>query len=90
MVVSNFTPVPREGMRIGVPDGPQRWREVLNTDSMHYGGANLGNGSGTLEVEDEPSHGRPRSIRLLLPPLATLFLVPAGPEPTEPGDQSAS
>ena len=77
MVVSNFTPVPREGVRIGVPDGPQRWREVLNTDSVHYGGANLGNGSGTLEVEDEHSHGRSRSIRMMLPPLATLFLVPA-------------
>ncbi len=77
MVVSNFTPVPRELTRIGAPDGVDRWREVLNTDSVHYGGANRGNGSGTIGVEGEPWHGRARSIRLVLPPLATLFLLPA-------------
>jgi 1,4-alpha-glucan branching enzyme len=77
LVVANLTPVPREHVRLGVPPGPQRWREVLNTDSVHYGGANLGNGHGPIEVEGIASHGRAQSIRLVAPPLATVFLVPA-------------
>jgi 1,4-alpha-glucan branching enzyme len=80
MVVCNLTPVPRHDFALGVPDGagdPQAWREVLNTDSTYYGGSNLGNGPAPIGVRDEPSHGRGRSIRLTLPPLATLYLVPA-------------
>ena len=77
LVVCNFTPVPREAVRLGVPAGPARWREVLNTDSAYYGGANLGNGPGAIEVEPVASHGRTQSIRLVAPPLASVFLVPA-------------
>ncbi|MBP6902003.1 MAG: 1,4-alpha-glucan branching protein GlgB [Burkholderiaceae bacterium] len=75
IVVCNFTPVPREGYRLGVPDG-SAWREALNTDSAHYGGSNLGNGGLALPAQPRPAHGRPHSITLTLPPLATLFLVP--------------
>ncbi|MFO1252592.1 MAG: 1,4-alpha-glucan branching protein GlgB [Inhella sp.] len=74
MVVCNLTPVPREGYRIGCPGAA--WRERLNTDSEHYGGSNLGNGSGPLTVEPIPAHGRSHSLALTLPPLATLFLSP--------------
>ena len=78
LVVSNFTPVPREAVRLGVPDGPRRWREVLNTDSSFYGGTDLGNGAaGWLEAQPTPCHGRAQSIQLTVPPLATVFLVPA-------------
>jgi 1,4-alpha-glucan branching enzyme len=78
MVVCNFTPVPRVVYRIGLPDGvPGAWREVLNSDSEHYGGSNLGNGAGTLLAADESAQGHPRSLGLTLPPLATIFLVPA-------------
>ena len=79
IVVSNMTPVPRHGFRLGVPDeaGAGAWREVLNTDSAFYGGSNLGNGGQTLPVQAVPWHGRARSIELLVPPLATMFLVPA-------------
>ena len=77
LVVCNFTPVPRDAVRLGVPAGPARWREVLNTDSAFYGGANLGNGHGPIEVEPVGSQGRGQSIRIVAPPLATLFLVPA-------------
>jgi 1,4-alpha-glucan branching enzyme len=70
--------VPRRGFRLGVPDGAAAWREAINTDASHYGGSNLGNGSLALPVAAEPAHGRPQSIRLDLPPLATLMLVPAG------------
>jgi 1,4-alpha-glucan branching enzyme len=78
LVISNFTPVPREGVRLGVPDGPVCWREVLNTDSAYYGGTDLGNGAaGWLNAQAMPSHGRAQSIQLTVPPLATVFLVPA-------------
>lgn len=78
IVISNFTPVPRNDYRVGIPgDAPNSWHEALNTDSRHYGGSDLGNGAGTLHAEQVSAHGHRRSIRLTLPPLSTLFLVPA-------------
>jgi 1,4-alpha-glucan branching enzyme len=76
IVVANMTPVPREGLRLGVPEGARAWTEALNTDSAHYGGSNLGNGGKSLPVEPIHSHGRRQSIVLTIPPLATVFLVP--------------
>jgi 1,4-alpha-glucan branching enzyme len=77
IVISNMTPVPREGLRLGVPEGAPAWQEALNTDSAHYGGSNLGNGGARLDVDAIHSHGRRQSIVLTVPPLATVFLVPA-------------
>jgi 1,4-alpha-glucan branching enzyme len=75
LVVSNMTPVPRSGYRIGVPR-PGTWHELLNTDSSFYGGSDLGNG-GTVATTPLQSHGEAQSVELTLPPLATLFLRPA-------------
>ncbi|MBP6674146.1 MAG: 1,4-alpha-glucan branching enzyme, partial [Vitreoscilla sp.] len=75
LVVSNMTPVPRMGYRLGIPEGFGGWREALNSDAAVYGGSNLGNGGSTLAVQGEGAHGRGQSIVLTLPPLATLFLV---------------
>ncbi len=72
LVVSNMTPVPRPGFRIGVPR-PGYWRELLNTDAEVYGGSNIGN-SGGLGTEARPMHGEAQSLNLTLPPLSTLFL----------------
>ncbi len=72
--VFNFTPVPRENYKIGVPVGGV-YREFLNTDSEIYGGTNLGNG-GTVRSEDIPWQGFPFSLTLTLPPLAGLVLKP--------------
>jgi 1,4-alpha-glucan branching enzyme len=77
IVVCNFTPVPRVGYRLGVPGEVGAWREALNTDSAHYGGSNMGNADATLASEVVAAHGRGQSIVLTLPPLATVFLVPA-------------
>jgi 1,4-alpha-glucan branching enzyme len=74
LVVSNFTPVPRPGYRVGVPE-PGYYREVVNTDSAVYGGSDLGNAGGVL-AESVPWHGQPCSLGLMLPPLATLILRP--------------
>jgi 1,4-alpha-glucan branching enzyme len=72
VVICNFTPVVRYGYRIGVPERGL-YREILNSDSHVYGGSNVGN-LGGIEAEDSPSHGRPHSLALTLPPLATVFL----------------
>jgi len=72
VVVLNFTPVPRQAYRIGVPrEGI--YRELLNTDSQHYGGSDLGNGSG-LKTDSLPWMNRPASLTLTLPPLACVVL----------------
>ena len=71
LVVCNFTPVARSGYRLGVPRGGL-WKEILNGDSPDYGGSGQGNFGG-LEAEPVPSHGRPHSLSLTLPPLAALF-----------------
>jgi 1,4-alpha-glucan branching enzyme len=72
IVVSNFTPVPREGYRIGVPL-PGFYREALNTDAEIYGGGNVGNGGG-VHTEAAESHGHSCALCLTLPPLGTLIL----------------
>jgi 1,4-alpha-glucan branching enzyme len=75
VVICNFTPVVREGYRIGVPEGGF-YEECLNTDSKHYGGSNVGNLTG-IEAEAVAMHGHPFSLSLTLPPAATLMLRPA-------------
>ncbi|MBI4351379.1 MAG: 1,4-alpha-glucan branching protein GlgB [Elusimicrobia bacterium] len=71
LAVCNFTPVPRHGYRVGVPrDG--FWKELLNSDSAAYRGSGLGN-MGGVPAEPAPSHGRPWSLLLTLPPLSITF-----------------
>jgi 1,4-alpha-glucan branching enzyme len=72
VVVCNLTPVPREGYRIGVPLSGY-YRERINTDAAVYGGSNVGNAGG-VGAEEVSSHGRPYSLCLTLPPLATVIL----------------
>jgi 1,4-alpha-glucan branching enzyme len=72
VVAVNFTPVPRQGYVIGVPE-PGRYVELLNSDAEIYGGSNLGNGGG-LHSEPVPAHGRPHRLSLVLPPLGCLIL----------------
>jgi 1,4-alpha-glucan branching enzyme len=72
--VCNFSPVPRYGHRIGLPQAG-RWAEVLNTDSELYGGSNVGN-LGMIEAEDISWDGQPSSARVTLPPLACIWLIP--------------
>lgn len=76
VVVCNFTPVVRQNYRVGVPRGG-RWTERLNTDAAIYGGSNVGNG-GLVASESIAWHGRPESLSLTLPPLATIVLQHAG------------
>lgn len=73
IIVSNFTPVVRENYRIGVKE-EGIYKEVLNSDSVYYMGSNVGN-YGKIECEEIPSHNKPYSINLTLPPLSTLFII---------------
>lgn len=70
--VCNFTPVPRLGYRIGVPE-PGEYREVFNSDRPEYGGSGQGN-VGPLRTDPIPWSGRPYSIQLTVPPLAVIVL----------------
>ncbi|MEW6120286.1 MAG: 1,4-alpha-glucan branching protein GlgB [Pseudomonadota bacterium] len=74
IVLFNFTPVPRRGYRIGVPLDTA-WCEILNTDSMYYGGSNLGNGQ-PLQAQSMPWMDFEHSIEVTLPPLGAIFLKP--------------
>ncbi|VAX10029.1 1,4-alpha-glucan (glycogen) branching enzyme, GH-13-type [hydrothermal vent metagenome] len=72
LIILNFTPVPRTDYRIGVPL-PGAYREILNSDSEHYAGSNIGN-AGLVQTEVIPCMGRNHSLMLNLPPLAALVL----------------
>ncbi|HZP25777.1 MAG TPA: 1,4-alpha-glucan branching protein GlgB [Dehalococcoidia bacterium] len=74
LMVCNFTEVPRPAYRVGVPRGGA-WRELLNSDATEFGGSGTGNPS-DIFATDKHYHGRPHSLSLNLPPLATLFLKP--------------
>lgn len=82
VVVLNFTPVPRHGYRLGVPCAGL-FQELLNSDSGHYGGSNLGN-AGWVRTEPVPAHGRPQSLCLTLPPLSGLILAWTSPAAGHP------
>jgi 1,4-alpha-glucan branching enzyme len=74
LVACNFTPVPREKYRVGVPMGGW-WKELLNSDGKEYAGSGMGNGGGVM-AEQKEQHGRPFSLELTLPPLGAVFLRP--------------
>ena len=71
LVVTNFTPVPRAGFRVGVPVAGH-WDEVLNSDAALYGGSDTGTPGGAVS-QDVPEHGCAASIEITVPPLATVF-----------------
>ena len=74
LAVFNFTPLPRENYRLGVP-GAGTWREILNTDARDYGGSGWGS-LGEVEATPVPYHGRSHSLVLTLPALGAVFLKP--------------
>jgi 1,4-alpha-glucan branching enzyme len=71
LVVGNFTPVPRQSYRVGVPRSGF-WAEVLNSDSAIYGGSGQGNFGG-VDATSVAAQGRPHSLSLTLPPLSVVF-----------------
>jgi 1,4-alpha-glucan branching enzyme len=74
LVAANFTPVPHESYRLGVPV-PGPWTPLLESDATRFGG------SGTVNVgmatHAEPSHGYPQSVEIGLGPLSVSFFAPS-------------
>lgn len=75
IVISNFTPVVREGYRFGVNSAGE-YREIVNSDDLHYKGSGVSAGA-TVETEEVWSHGKPNSLSVTVPPLATVYLYQA-------------
>lgn len=78
--ITNFSPVPHHRYRLPLPDvaglemAGVKWREVINTDDLKYGGSNLLNE--LLTAEQVASHGRRNSLLITLAPLATHWFAP--------------
>ncbi|MEU8809259.1 1,4-alpha-glucan branching enzyme [Streptomyces violaceoruber] len=68
LAVSNFSPVVRHEYALAVGDEAVAWQEVLNTDAEEYGGGGVAN--------PDPVKPEDGSIRITLPPLATVWLMP--------------
>ncbi len=73
---ANFTPVPREGYRIGLPRAGE-WRVILDTNATFFGGTGFG-GTRNAWASDEPYQGQPCSAFVTLPPLSVVWLVSPG------------
>jgi 1,4-alpha-glucan branching enzyme len=74
VVVANWTPVPWEGYRLGVP-AARRYRVLLNSDATTWGGSGAGP-SRSLAAMPVPAHGRANSVVMTLPPLGVVYLAP--------------
>ncbi|MGW3253915.1 1,4-alpha-glucan branching enzyme [Streptomyces fungicidicus] len=71
LAVSNFSPVVRHDYPLGVGDEVIAWQEILNTDAACYGGSGV--------THPDPVKPEDGSLRLTLPPLATVWLTPVAP-----------
>lgn len=71
VVVVNFAGTAHFDYRIGLPNSGM-WREIINTDSVGYGGSGVGN-LGAVYTEDTPWAGRPYSARVQIPALGVLY-----------------
>ena len=71
LVISNFTPVPHEHFRLGVPmEG--KYELLLNTDDAKYDGSGF-DVLNSVETQEVESESLPQSLELRLPPLSTVF-----------------
>ena len=67
----NFSPVVREGHRLGLPRAGT-YRQLLNTDHEKYCGGGFGVVK-SIKAEKVPAHGLEYSAEICLPPLATMW-----------------
>ncbi|VAW88410.1 1,4-alpha-glucan (glycogen) branching enzyme, GH-13-type [hydrothermal vent metagenome] len=73
LIVLNLTPIPREDYMMGVT-AEGTYKEIFNSDLACYAGSNVSNSEVELNTEERECNGRPYSIMLKLPPLATVIL----------------
>ncbi|WP_076407949.1 1,4-alpha-glucan branching protein GlgB [Shewanella sp. UCD-KL12] len=72
--VINMTPQVHHGFRLGLPE-ESHYSELLNSDSVHYGGSGVGN-AGVIICEAMPYQGMPQSALITVPPLSCVVLAP--------------
>ncbi|MGP1992844.1 1,4-alpha-glucan branching protein GlgB [Zobellia laminariae] len=70
-VACNFTPVPRENYRVGIPKNSGKLKVILNSDDKKYGGA--GTDPKISGIKEKPWHGREQSIEMTIPPLSIVI-----------------
>jgi len=70
IVVCNFTPIPHENYKIGMPR-KGKLVELFNSDNEKYSGSGIGN-TKSIPIKPEPSHHRKFSAKLVLPPLSVV------------------
>jgi 1,4-alpha-glucan branching enzyme len=70
--LGNFTPVPRDGYRVGLPWSGE-WRVLVDTNATFFGGTGYG-GTHAVWAADEPYQGQPSSAFITLPPLSVVWL----------------
>ena len=68
--IFNFTPVPRDNYRIGVPDAGL-YQKLIDSDSHQFGGSGY-NQQSTIHTDPISSHWRNQSFNLNLPPLGAM------------------
>ena len=73
----NFSPVGRRGYRFGAPP-KKTYRELFTTDRPEYGGTGDWLNERPIETQAIPSHGRPCSLAVDLPPLGAVFFTGEG------------
>ena len=73
----NFSPVGQGEYRFGVPP-KKTYREVFSTDLPEYGGTGDWRNEGELLTESIPSHGKPCSLCVTIPPLGAVFFAGKG------------
>jgi 1,4-alpha-glucan branching enzyme len=69
--VGNFSPLVREGHRIGLPR-KGTYKQILNTDHENYCGGGFGVVK-SMKAEKVPWHGMDYSVAITLPPLASMW-----------------
>jgi 1,4-alpha-glucan branching enzyme len=74
LVLLNFTPVPWETYRVGVPQ-EGAWEVLASSDDPVYGGTGQGV-TGVVDAEPGPQQGFEQSLSLTLAPLSAVFMVP--------------
>ena len=68
VIVCNFSPVHREGYRVGVP-AAGKYAVVLNSDDKAFGGTGAGDKT-QISTENLPCHGQEQSMVIDLPPMS--------------------
>lgn len=71
VIAANFTPIAREGFRIGMPSAGS-WTEILNTDETKFHGSGFINPK-PIKAEKTAWQGQTHSAEINLPPLGVSF-----------------